>query len=201
MALLSDLIFVSVEKNQNKHSTLNSSFDALSKWHEPDLLVENLNCKIISDLPINNPKSKFCQLFWKKAIDKHNKDPVERPSSWPTTEDFGPNPVNAEFDEFAKLLYLDFAYKLLKLGALNNFIPKCLDQVGPYVNSKYPYIEFSTFKFYHTYMKYCYMNGEYEKCIENGNLCIKFFHVEMIEKEIAPDFGCEGNFQNYHIYC
>ena len=24
------------EKNQNKHSTLNSSFDALSKWHEPD---------------------------------------------------------------------------------------------------------------------------------------------------------------------
>ena len=49
-------------------------------------------------------------------------------------------------------------------------------------------------------MKYCYMNGEYEKCIENGNLCIKFFHVEMIETEIAPDFGCEGNFQNYHIY-
>ena len=24
-------------KNQNKHSTLNSSFDALSKWHEPDI--------------------------------------------------------------------------------------------------------------------------------------------------------------------
>ena len=24
-------------KNQNKHSTLNSSFDALSEWHEPDL--------------------------------------------------------------------------------------------------------------------------------------------------------------------
>ena len=128
-----------------------------------------------------------------KAIDKHNKDPEERPSSWPTTEDFGPNPVNAEFCEFAKLYYLDFAYKLLKLGALTNFIPKCLDQVAPYVNSKYPYIEFYTFKFYHTYMKYCYMNGEYEKCIDFGNLCIKYFHVEMIEKEIAPDFGCEGS--------
>ena len=24
-------------KNQNKHSTLNLSFDALSKWHEPDI--------------------------------------------------------------------------------------------------------------------------------------------------------------------
>ena len=24
-------------KNQNKHSTLNSSFDTLSKWHEPDI--------------------------------------------------------------------------------------------------------------------------------------------------------------------
>ena len=24
-------------KNQNKHSTLNSSCDALSKWHEPDI--------------------------------------------------------------------------------------------------------------------------------------------------------------------
>ena len=24
-------------KNQNKHSTLNSSIDALSKWHEPDI--------------------------------------------------------------------------------------------------------------------------------------------------------------------
>ena len=25
-------------KNQNKHSTLNSSFEALSKWHEPDII-------------------------------------------------------------------------------------------------------------------------------------------------------------------
>ena len=25
-------------KNQNKHSRLNSSFDALSKWHEPDIM-------------------------------------------------------------------------------------------------------------------------------------------------------------------
>ena len=28
-------------KNQNKHSTLNSSFDALSKWHEPDIIQNN----------------------------------------------------------------------------------------------------------------------------------------------------------------
>ena len=27
-------------KNQNKHSTLNSSFDALSKWHEPDIIFK-----------------------------------------------------------------------------------------------------------------------------------------------------------------
>ena len=25
------------EKNQNKHSMLNSSFDALAKWHEPHI--------------------------------------------------------------------------------------------------------------------------------------------------------------------
>ena len=30
-------------KNQNKHSTLNSSFDAQSKWHEPDINSINLN--------------------------------------------------------------------------------------------------------------------------------------------------------------
>ena len=35
--LLSDLIFMSAEKNQNKHSTLNLSFNALSKWHEPGI--------------------------------------------------------------------------------------------------------------------------------------------------------------------
>ena len=29
-------------KNQNKHSTLNSLFDALSKWHEPDI-SENMS--------------------------------------------------------------------------------------------------------------------------------------------------------------
>ena len=27
-------------KNQNKHSTLNSSFDDVSKWHEPDIKLE-----------------------------------------------------------------------------------------------------------------------------------------------------------------
>lgn len=32
-------------KNQNKHSTLNSSFDTLSKWHEPDIREHFLlNC-------------------------------------------------------------------------------------------------------------------------------------------------------------
>ena len=30
-------------KNQNKHSTLNSSFDAQSKWHEPDIKFQILN--------------------------------------------------------------------------------------------------------------------------------------------------------------
>ena len=29
-------------KNQNKHSTLDSSFDAQSKWHEPDITDENI---------------------------------------------------------------------------------------------------------------------------------------------------------------
>ena len=29
-------------KNQNKHSTLNLSFDALSKWHEPDISIMKL---------------------------------------------------------------------------------------------------------------------------------------------------------------
>ena len=34
--------FCVVWKNQNKHSTLNLSFDALSKWHEPDINRESL---------------------------------------------------------------------------------------------------------------------------------------------------------------
>ena len=34
-----DLIFILVEKNQNKDSTLNLSFNTLSKWHEPDISV------------------------------------------------------------------------------------------------------------------------------------------------------------------
>ena len=28
------------EKNQNKHSALNSSFNSLSKWHEPDIRLK-----------------------------------------------------------------------------------------------------------------------------------------------------------------
>ena len=30
-------------KNQNKHSTLNSLFNALSKWHEPDISLKNIS--------------------------------------------------------------------------------------------------------------------------------------------------------------
>ena len=37
-------------KNQNKHSTLNSSFDALSKWHEPD---KWRNCTMATKLENN----------------------------------------------------------------------------------------------------------------------------------------------------
>ena len=36
------MIFVSAEKNQNKHSTLNLSFNVLSKWHEPDSSVQKI---------------------------------------------------------------------------------------------------------------------------------------------------------------
>ena len=36
-ALTQKRLFVSAEKNQNKHSTLNSSFNTLSKWHELDI--------------------------------------------------------------------------------------------------------------------------------------------------------------------
>ena len=35
------MIFTSIEKNQNKHSTLNLSFNALSKWHEPDIKFQS----------------------------------------------------------------------------------------------------------------------------------------------------------------
>ena len=34
-------------KNQNKHSTINSSFDALSKWHEPDIRFNLKNFEIL----------------------------------------------------------------------------------------------------------------------------------------------------------
>ena len=40
-------------KNQNKHSTLNSSFNGLSKWHEPDIKTSNQECKIDTLFLIN----------------------------------------------------------------------------------------------------------------------------------------------------
>ena len=43
------------EKNQNKHSTLNSSFDALWKWHEPDIILE----LIVDDLLISGGQEDY----------------------------------------------------------------------------------------------------------------------------------------------
>ena len=40
-------------KNHNKHSTLNSSFDPLSKWHEPDISEINGSMKTQTHIPID----------------------------------------------------------------------------------------------------------------------------------------------------
>ena len=49
-------------KNQNTHSILNSSFDALSKWHEPDMKKILLFCFIFF-LQILNKKKCFLSLI------------------------------------------------------------------------------------------------------------------------------------------
>ena len=51
-------------KNQNNHSTLNSSFDALSKWHEPDIRSEKdlvKNAPLWNEAKKNKKKSWHCQ--------------------------------------------------------------------------------------------------------------------------------------------
>ena len=46
-------------RNQNIHSTLNSSFDTLSKWHEPDIRqmgVKNSNVHVFFNFTIIHPR-------------------------------------------------------------------------------------------------------------------------------------------------
>ena len=56
IVLLSDLLFMSAGKIKTKYSTLNSSFNALSKWHEPDIRGNN-----------------FSVCTWRKRVDDTNK--------------------------------------------------------------------------------------------------------------------------------
>jgi hypothetical protein len=50
----------------------------------------------------------------------------------------------------------------------------------------------NSYKVYHTFMKYYYMIGDYQKCIEKGGLAVKCSHKEMAE-QLAYELGCEGN--------
>mgnify|MGYP001444645622 CR=1 FL=1 len=58
---------------------------------------------------------------------------------------------------------------LVKLGALTDWIPKALDQFSQTELDP----EMNSYKVYHTYMKYCYMIGDYQKCTEKGGLTEK----------------------------
>ena len=51
--------------------------------------------------------------------------------------------------------------------------------------------EMNSYKVYHTYMKYYYMIGDYQKCTEKGGLAVGSFHKEMAE-QLAEEWGCEG---------
>jgi len=57
-------------KNQNKHSTLDSSFKALSKWHEPDL---NNGASLPGLTPFLKNTKRFCTLsnLWLKKTKKN----------------------------------------------------------------------------------------------------------------------------------
>jgi hypothetical protein len=76
---------------------------------------------------------------------------------------------------------------LVKLGALTDWIPKALDQFSKTELDP----EMNSYKVYHTYMKYCYMIGDYQKCTEKGGLAVGSFHKEMAE-QLAEEWGCEG---------
>ena len=60
-------------KDQNKHSTLNSSFNALSKWHEPDIRIVNSKKKFwTSNVEIAKPndQSKVQKYYVLQKISK-----------------------------------------------------------------------------------------------------------------------------------
>ena len=86
---------------------------------------------------------------------------------------------------------------LVKLGALTDWIPKALDQFSETELDP----EMNSYKVYHTYMKYYYMIGDYQKCIEKGGLAVGSFHKEMAE-QLAEEWGCEGNklYSNFLMY-
>ena len=51
-------------KNKNKHSTLNSSFDALSQWHEPDISITSLQSHTFAHFSTNNFKAWIISMRW-----------------------------------------------------------------------------------------------------------------------------------------
>ena len=57
-------------KNQNKHSTLNSSFDALAKWHEPHI-KRTVKCpgQDVSLYSSNDIKQEWKNNHWHKNTD------------------------------------------------------------------------------------------------------------------------------------
>ena len=58
-------------KNQNKHSTLNPSFDALSKWHEPNINShewQHKKCFYHNDLIPASTVNFDTSLLWKRYL-------------------------------------------------------------------------------------------------------------------------------------
>ena len=96
--------------------------------------------------------------------------------------------IGPDANEYSKIFYLDFPMTLVRLGALTDWIPKALDQFSKTELDP----EMNSYKVYHTYMKYYYMIGDYQKCIEKGGLAVGSFHKEMAE-QLAEEWGCEGN--------
>ena len=95
--------------------------------------------------------------------------------------------IGPDANEYSKIFYLYFPMTLVKLGALTDWIPKALDQFSQTELDP----EMNSYKVYHTYMKYCYMIGDYQKCTEKGGLAVGSFHKEMAE-QLSEEWGCEG---------
>ena len=83
---------------------------------------------------------------------------------------------------------------LVKLGALTDWIPKALDEFSKTELDP----EMNSYKVYHTYMKYYYMIGDYQKCTEKGGLAVGSFHKEMAE-QLAEEWGCEGSLESLRL--